>query len=365
MRQRHLMLLCWSLALASPTGWAGEKKLIEFGWDEPDTRFMREHIREMEQTPFDGCVFHAQYARPKGRGDFIWECWGNRAFTEAELAPALEELKTTSFQKFTHNFLRFNTAPGTNDWFDDFTAVAANARLAARVAREGKCKGLLFDIEQYSFQLFKYRKQRDAGTKSWDDYAAQVRKRGSQVMQSFQEGYPGLTIFLTFGYSLPWVQIGKNKAKLPDADYGLLAPLLDGMVEAASNDVRFVDGHELSYGFKESRQYTNAYRLMQEEVLPIVANPQKYRKLFSFGFGVWMDNNQRKVGWNTNDFSTNYFRPPALEKSIRAALDMSDEYVWIYTEMPRWWTKGGTSQKLPRDYYDAVVRARESRVNEK
>ena len=25
-------------------------------------------------------------------------------------------------------------------------------------------------------------------------------------MGAFQEGYPGLTVFLTFGYSLPWAQ---------------------------------------------------------------------------------------------------------------------------------------------------------------
>src|SRR5689334_1414081 len=36
-----------------------QKRLIEFGWDEPDTAFMKKHIGEMEKTPFDGCVFHA------------------------------------------------------------------------------------------------------------------------------------------------------------------------------------------------------------------------------------------------------------------------------------------------------------------
>jgi hypothetical protein len=34
------------------------KKLIEWGWDEPDTKFMRENIEKMEQYPFDGLVFH-------------------------------------------------------------------------------------------------------------------------------------------------------------------------------------------------------------------------------------------------------------------------------------------------------------------
>ena len=89
-----------------------KKKLIEFGWDEPDTAFMREHIGEMEQTPFDGCVFHVMYAKPGGgEGNFTWECWGRRAFTETELAAARENLKQTRSRRFTENFLRFNTTP--------------------------------------------------------------------------------------------------------------------------------------------------------------------------------------------------------------------------------------------------------------
>src|SRR5215475_7500249 len=78
------------------------KKLIEFGWDEPDTAFMREHIAEMEKTPFDGCVFHVVYKNTTGSGggDFIWDCWGTRAFTREEVKGALEDLKATKFTRF-------------------------------------------------------------------------------------------------------------------------------------------------------------------------------------------------------------------------------------------------------------------------
>jgi hypothetical protein len=43
---------------------------------------------------------------------------------------------------------------------------------------------------------------------------------------------------------------------------------------------------------------------------------------------------------------------------LRAALKQADEYVWIYTETPRWWTKDGTPEKLPSDYVEAVRTAR-------
>src|SRR5438552_16252233 len=111
------------------------KKLIEFGWDEPDIAFMKQHIAEMEATPFDGTVFHILYTKPDGtRGRFMNECWSRRAFTLAEVQPAIDELKGTKFTRFIDNFLRFNVCPADVDWFDDagFAAVISNARLAAQ-----------------------------------------------------------------------------------------------------------------------------------------------------------------------------------------------------------------------------------------
>ena len=51
------------------------KKLIEFGWDEPDTAFMRKHAAQMDATPFDGCVYHIRYLQADGKdADFLWSC---------------------------------------------------------------------------------------------------------------------------------------------------------------------------------------------------------------------------------------------------------------------------------------------------
>jgi len=43
-----------------------------------------------------------------------------------------------------------------------------------------------------------------------------------------------------------------------------------------------------------------------------------------------------------------------FETSVRPALEISDEYVWVYTEKPLWWT----NQRLPQAYVDALKRAR-------
>ena len=356
-RSTHMLWVCVIMhaAVSAAAERGNGKKLIEFGLDEPDTAFMRAHVAEMEATPFDGCVFHAYATDDKGKAEpFMWQCWGKRAFAQTSLGRSLEELKATRFHRFTDNFLRFNTTPADLDWFDDYSAVVSNAKLAASFAHDGGCAGILFDIEQYNQPLFNHSKQRDAKSKSWSEYGAQARKRGREVMGAFQAGYPDVTIFLTYGYSLPWRQARNDLAKLPSAQYGLLAPFLDGMLDAARGNTRIIDGYESSYGYKDTARFAAAYETMSTGVLAIVADPQKYRRHFQFGFGVWMDNNSHRQKWDVEDFPKNFYTPDAFAKTVRAALERTDEYVWIYTEEPKWWTDRGKADKLPPAYVDAL-----------
>jgi hypothetical protein len=338
---------------------AGPKKLIEFGWDEPDTGFLRSNIQVMAQTPFDGCVFHADYLRTGSRGSFTWQGWGTERFSETDLAAAFADLKALRPGRFNQNFLRFNTTPAKLDWFNDYSAVLSNAGLAARLARAGACPGILFDIEQYDGSLFDYRKQRDVRTRSWDEYAAQARLRGSEVMNAFQDNYPDLTVFLTFGYSLPWSETEQGKKPLLECKYGLLAPFLDGMVQAAGDRVRLVDGYELSYGYKTASQFATARQRVTHDLLGIVQDPKKYAQVFTLGFGVWLDRDWRKRGWDPGEFSKNYFSPTEFGTSVSEALRAADEFVWIYSESPRWWGPGLTPQtKVPAEYIESLRRSR-------
>jgi hypothetical protein len=43
---------------------------------------------------------------------------------------------------------------------------------------------------------------------------------------------------------------------------------------------------------------------------------------------------------------------------VREALERSDEYVWVYSETPRWWSQEGKPVKLPEAYSAALRRAR-------
>lgn len=341
---------------------AGKKKLIAFPRPEPDAAFMRKHAAAMEAAPFDGTVFGLKYAKADGQpGDFQWDCWGKVAFTEEQLKPALDDLKATQFKRFAHNFLRFNTASKNLDWFDDFSAVLSNARLAASIAHQankatGKFPGIKFDVEQYNDKLFTYAAQRDKATKSWDDYARQARKRGREVMEAFQEGYPDLTVFMSLGYSGAWYYAQGGKP-LKELEYGLLAPFMDGMTEAAKGRTKIVDGYEIGY-YLQPEALHFGYKAMDKDLLGIVADRKKYRQVTSLGIGLWMDKNY--ATWNVNDVTKNHWTPEKFEVLVRKALEQSDEYVWIYSDKtPQWWAEpDGKSVNIPAAYIEAVRKAR-------
>ncbi|MCC7498188.1 MAG: alpha/beta fold hydrolase [Bryobacterales bacterium] len=356
-----LLAAVWGLGAQATSK---HKKLIEFGWDEPDPQFMKQYAAAMRQRPFDGTIFHINYLREDGKkGSFTWEGWGRKKFTEQDLAPSIQPLLDADLGSLRDNFPRFNVTPADLDWFDDYSAVVENARLVAWFAHETKCPGVAFEVEQYNRKLWDYSKQRDAGRKPFQEYAAQARKRGGEVMRAFERGYPGLKIFLSLGYSYPWKQMKETGRRLDQVSYGLLAPFLDGMVEAAEGQTTFIDGHESAYGYLRPEDFPAAYRLMKEQVLPIVAVPVRYSQRFGFSFGIWMDRNSNKVGWNAEDFTNNGHSPEQLERLVAKALEVADEYVWLYSERLKWWTApGGAMDKVPAAYLEAVRRGREAGI---
>lgn len=353
-----LIVRASSPAAAGSPAPAPAKKLIEFGWDEPDPSFMRRHLAQLEATPFDGCVYHLLYANP-GRppGSFTWEAWGRRAFTEAEVDSGLRDLEATRFRRFRWNFLRLNVTPGDLDWFDDYGAVVSNARLAASVARRGHSAGVILDTEPYQNEIFRYASQRDTATRSFEEYAAQAGRRGAEVMRAFEQGYPGLTVFLTYGPVGPYLQSLAGVSR-ETGRYGLLTPFVDGMVSAASDSATIVDGNEGSYPERDPRKLDPYIEAMTAGVVSWVSDSTRYRRVVSRSFGFWMDHDWRHRPWDTGDPTKSYRTPDQLRAVVRRALELADEYVWVYSEKARWWTESGRRQDLPEAYVRALWDAR-------
>ena len=338
-----------------PAAEPAPRKLVEWGWDEPDTKFIRENVRRMEELPFDGFVFHVEVRRGGRKVNLSWEAFGKERFAPEDFREALADLKATEFRRLTDRFLRVNVTPGV-DWFDDaaWPAVLANAGAAAAFAREARLKGWMFDVEDYGTYVFRYDSRKDAATRSFAECRARARERGKALIAPIVEKYPDITLFLTLGWSLSSPDASEKDRK--DSRYGLLADFLDGMVEGCAPATRFVDGWEPAYPFKRPEQFEDAWRTTHEKGPRWSAAPEAYRRHVEAGFGLWMDYDWRKKGWDAKDPSRNFFAPAAFEASVRAALARSDGYVWIYTEKPRWWT----GEELPAAYVEAVRKARPS-----
>ena len=362
-----ILLILSPLSATAQSSPPSDRKIIEFGWDEPDTLYLREHSALMEQLPFDGCVFHIKYNNPDGSrlagksGAFLQEAWGNRSFTAPEVSRALEDLKATQFKKFTDNFARFNVSPNGVDWFDSFNAILNNVRLLAQVAHDGGAKGILLDVEYYGFPLFDYNHQKHAGEISFSKYSTQVQKRGQEIINAIQDTFPDVTIFLTYGYTLPLQRANYDPQNISRTDYGLLPAFLNGMLGGAKGGTSFVDGYEFSYRFRTQKKFDDGLVDMRQLVLPIVNNPSGYRKRFQSAFGIWLDAPNKKVPWSSIALEQNYFSPIQFRKSLTMAVQSTDRYVWIYSENPRWWNPSEKSPVVPLPYVEGLAAVRNSR----
>ena len=139
-----------------------------------------------------------------------------------------------------------------------------------------------------------------------------------EVMTAFQEGFPNLTIFLTFGHSLVWKRSGGGKTPLAECRDGLLAPFLDGMIERAARKRQIVDGHELSYGYRDAAAFVQARDTIMNKAAALAADRRQYERALSAGFGLWLDHDWRKNGWKTEDLKANYFSPQRSRRACRS-----------------------------------------------
>jgi len=348
----HFSLVAWPAFAMSDKPIGADKQIIEWGWDQPDTAYLRQHIAEMEKTPFDGVILGARAWTNGAPTYFSHENWGKRRFTEEELRPAMDDLAATKFTRFTESFLRLNVTPGDVDWFDpEFSAVLHNARLAAKIAAAGRLRGFMLDVEMYQSPVFTYSGQKYCKEKTFAQYAAQVWARGREFVRAIQAEMPAPVVLLTFAHSL---LAPAPPERLPDQGYGLLPAFVDGLLEAAAPRTEIVDAYESAYPFREVAQFQAARKAILEAGLRLSGVPQAYRKHMRVGFGIWMDESWREAGWFPDDPEKSRKSPLEFEYALHRALAYTDKYVWVYSEQPNWWT----GDKLPAGYVDALRNAR-------
>ena len=213
----------------------------------------------------------------------------------------------------------------------------------------------MFDPEPYQkpFAQFRYDRQPNRDKHTFDEYYAQSRKRGRQIIEAVREEYPDITLMTMFAHSYtalssPWQGPSTRISPVPRNalalhHYGLYPAFIDGWLDDCGPEMKFVDGCEMSYYFTTEAEFNAAYVAMKRAALGVVApeNRKKYVAQVQAGFSIYTDVYLN----NTNDrFSLKLPPKKALEqlrKNVRWALRNTDEYVWVYGEQASWWPDPG------------------------
>jgi len=337
------------------------KKLISYGQDWPNTAYLRAHIAEMEARPFDGVVIAAsKETAPTMGGESMGNgAWGKRRYEFADYAHCIDDLKATPFKKFTDNFIQLESQPGDADWFSDadFATVAHNLAILARVAKQGGCKGIEFDPEEYGPEkVWSWAAWSEARKKlhSEQETIEKARQRGAEVMRAINAEYPGIKILFLGGPS--WTY---DRVVAGNHHYRLLSPFIEGMSSSAAAGTELIDGFEQSYPYRTRVAFEEG-RKSQRMCRSLFTDKADFDRCLRVGFGLWMDEDSGHRGWHPENFSLNHFEPDTWQTAVHYALSYSDEYVWIWHEQINFWTGKGVSQA----YLDAqeAGRSRPGRI---
>ena len=321
-----------------------DTKLIQLGWDMVDTAFVREHLVEMETScPFNGIVLMAFGKRIDGSLASPLRAWDDAVWDHDSFQPAINDLKACNFVQFTDNFACLNCTPGTLAWDDDtgWKTLSDKASIMAWVCKEGGLKGIFLDIESYGENQFQYKA---AKNRSFSETAALARLRGEQVMNAFAAEYPSMTLLSTFLASL-CMEAGQTaypEDVLATHQYGLWPSFINGLLDALPPEMTLVDGNQGGY-YLEPPQYYSQARLMRSLTGPALAliapeNKKKYHAQMQIAFGIYLDMFINPEG--SSDYrgpNQGGTRLDHLRDNMSAAVEASDQYIWVYGEQCKWW----------------------------
>jgi hypothetical protein len=359
-----LIIYLPTTAVSTP---ATTKKLIEYGWDAPLPGFFRQHIKAMEQHPFDGVIIKLS----AGKEVFKKTAYPNAAFTQDR-----QDLAATKSTRLTDNFIVMWSGMDADwDWFNDtdWAAAKKNIQNFAKTAKAGRFRGIAFDSEPYTSNPWKYDKQPQQQTKTFKAYQQQVRKRGAQFMRTLQAEQPKTQI-LTFGL-LSWMKdlwaqpldAAKLQQQLANHNYGLWPAFINGMLDAAQPGAVIIDGHEWAYYFYRTELFDatrdSIFNRARRFVEP--KNYRKYDKQVKLGQSVYSDlildlfPNQLtdpRYGKTTQHFLSSADRLRLLEHNIYHSLRTTDRYTWMYSESADWW-----QNRVPKGA-EAVMRRAKAKI---
>ena len=342
----HCLFAETLLVAQPPTYPQPVKKFIQFGFEIPNTAYLKEHHEAMQRTTmFDGVIINLEAPDDDGKLVRTWSIMDGKPWKPEWFETAIADLKACKFTTFTDNFIRLNFNPGRMAWDADadWNTFCEKSTLVARIAKETGMKGLEINFENNSGgKPLKYDR---ATGRSFDETQTLARERGRQWMQSLVAEYPDMVFFALFIHE-PGISAAKSSiptAFLENSNYGLLPAFFNGILDVTPPTVRIIDGCERGYylnGNEAFLRVASDVRSRSGLAIRLIdpTNRGKYFRQVEVGFGFYLD-------MYTNPEGHRYYRGPTaggtrldrLRENLEAAKLATDEYVWIYGESHYWW----------------------------
>ena len=308
---------------------APAKKFIECSWSNPRTDFLRKNIAHMEKTtPYQGIRIHLE-GTGEGKGVGVRQIFGKRAWKYEWFKQDVENLKNTKFVQFTDNFIATGVMPGDVEWFSDsdWASVVNNFKIVARIAKETGMKGIIFDPEEYSAHLWGRIATRN---KNISEIAAKARQRGQEWGNAIFSEYPDITIFCFF--------LSAYAKSSP-----VFTGFMNGVLDVLPPNAKLVDGHE-SRGYTASSiadLHRGANEVKKGAELFAPENRIKYLSQIGFAPAIYLESIIPQTEgnlWNriVRLGSEKYSMSEFLRRHLENCLEVSDEYVWTWSEYRSW-----------------------------
>jgi hypothetical protein len=321
---------------------AANKKLIQVDWNPVTPSFFADNLVTMETKPFQGIIVSLSVS-----GDiFKKTAYPTSAYSSDRADLATVKANAT---KLRSNFLRIDTRQEeTWSWLNqsDWNAAKTNVQNFALSAKAGGFKGFWFDAEAYGFSPWVYTPARYQG-KSFTEVSRVVRNRGKEFMNTVQAQLPNAVMMFPWFLSAARYGIENYGETRQTSTYALFIPFVEGMIEVANSGVTFVDGNEFSYDYAFAKEYDDSIRYSKtSKSLLLDSLEAKYASQSRMAQSIYVDGlmniytSPRFFGFY---FASDSERRKKYEHAVYHSLRSSDEYVWVYSEQPEWWTNTLTS----------------------
>lgn len=364
MRKLIAFFLVMVVALTAFANDSGRKKFIGHSWDllwvSPDT--LAKNLPALEALPLDGISICLYGEKEPGKMSRLVNVYADSKWERKWLEKQIPVVKKICGGNLKNNIMTTMWAPPKRlAWDDDakWETAANNIGVIAWMSKECGARGILLDPEDYTkADQYKYIPEIDKG--SYEETAALARKRGAQMMKAMGTNHPE-GVFLSFWFfsMAPQIYLVPGDAKENAKSSGdLWVHFLNGFLDTIPPKAIMVDACEYAYHYKfETMDFFKSALDITRTALRIVEpeNRSKYRNQVQVGFGLYLD-------MYTNEKKSIYYFPELngsrlnrLHANFSQAMQVTDEFCWVYGEKYRWikwdWTRKDTAetweQKLP------------------